>query len=84
MEITIREANNEDLPHILELYKQPDMDNGMVLPVEQAEIIFARISTYPNYKIFVAVNNGKIVGTFAMAIMDNLAHMGAASGLIEM
>lgn len=83
MQVTIKEANCEDLPSILELYKQSDMDNGMVLSQKQAEVIFKRIATYPNYKIFVAIDNGEIVGTFALSIMDNLAHMGAASGLIE-
>lgn len=83
MPVAIRQANNNDLPYILELYKQPDMDNGAVLSIEQAESIYKRISTYPNYKIFVAEDDGRIVGTFALAIMDNLAHMGATSGLIE-
>jgi len=35
------------------------MDNGMVLPIEQAEVIFDRISSYPYYKIFVASDEGK-------------------------
>jgi GNAT superfamily N-acetyltransferase len=83
MKVAIREAVIEDLSSIVELYKQPDMDNGEVLSIEQAEVIFKRISAYPNYKIYVAVDDGKIIGTFALAIMDNLAHMGATSGLIE-
>lgn len=83
MQVAIREASKEDLLDILELYKQPDMDNDKVLSLEQAEVIFTRISVYPNYKIYVAVVDGKIIGTFALAIMDNLAHMGATSGLIE-
>lgn len=83
MQIVIREANNEDLSGILEIYNQSDMDNGMTLSKEQAKVIFEKISTYPNYKIFVAVTDKKIIGTFALAIMDNLAHMGATSGLIE-
>lgn len=44
MEVTIREATVHDLPGILELYAQPDMDNGEVLSVEQAEAIFRRMS----------------------------------------
>lgn len=83
MQVIIREANCEDLLGILELYNQSDMDNGRVLSQEQAEVILKKIATYPNYKVFVAMENGKIIGTFALAIMDNLAHMGATSGLIE-
>lgn len=81
--MVIREAKTEDLPNIIQLYKQPDMDNGMTLSLEQAEVIFNKMSTYPNYKIFVAEVGIEIIGTFALAIMDNLAHMGATSGLIE-
>ncbi len=83
MEVTIREATVHDLPGILELYAQPDMDNGEVLSVEQAEAIFRRMLAYPNYKVYVALHEGLIVGTFALAIMDNMAHMGSHSGLIE-
>ncbi len=83
MNVFIREAKKEDLSEILELYRQQDMDNGKVLSIKQAEAIFIKISDYPNYKIFIAIDEGKIVGTFALAIMDNLANMGAASGLIE-
>ena len=83
MQVDIREAKKEDLLYVLELYKQPDMDNGKVLPIEHAERIFDRISSYPNYRLFVALDDEKIIGTFALAIMDNLAHMGATSGLIE-
>jgi GNAT superfamily N-acetyltransferase len=83
MQILIREADITDLSEILAIYNQPDMDDGKALTVEQAAVIFRKMSAYPNYKLFVAVDSGKIVGTFALAIMDNLAHMGAASGLIE-
>ena len=83
MQVDIREAKKDDLIDILNLYKQPDMDDGKVLSQEQAEKIFDRILSYPNYKVFVAIIDEKIIGTFALAVMDNLAHMGAPSGLIE-
>lgn len=79
----IREAGKEDLANILQLYKQPDMDQGIVLSLKQAEAIFHKMTMYPNYKLFVVDNNSEIIGTFALAVMDNLAHNGAPSGLIE-
>jgi GNAT superfamily N-acetyltransferase len=79
----IREASTDDLSDIIQLYRQPDMDNGRVLSLEQAEVIFNKMSAYPNYKVYVAEDGSEIIGTFALAIMDNLAHMGASSGLIE-
>ena len=52
MNLIIREAGIKDLPDILALYKQPDMDNGEVLPIEQAETIFKKMEAYPDYKIY--------------------------------
>lgn len=83
VKVDIREATERDLPAILSLYAQPGMDNGEVLPIEQARRILARIGTYPNYTVYVATSAGKVVGTFALLIMDNLAHMGAPSGIVE-
>jgi GNAT superfamily N-acetyltransferase len=41
------------------------------------------MNSYPNYKVYVAKVDDVIVGTFALAVMDNLAHLGTRSGLIE-
>ncbi|MCL4477167.1 MAG: GNAT family N-acetyltransferase [Nitrospirae bacterium] len=79
--ITIREANVEDLPSILSLHAQ--LDEGDVLPVKEARTIFGGIKRYPDYRIYVATIDKEIIGTFALLIMDNLAHMGAPSGIIE-
>lgn len=83
MQVNIREAVEEDLSYILELYKQPDMDDGKVLPLDHARDIFNRIKSYPNYNVYVAESNREIVGAFALMIMDNLAHMGTPSALVE-
>jgi GNAT superfamily N-acetyltransferase len=82
MEVNIREALINDLPNILNLYATV-LDKGVVLSLEEAEILFKKMQTYPNYKVFIAVNDGEIVGTFALLIMDNLAHKGAPSGVVE-
>ena len=67
----------------MRLYGQPELDDGAVLPVAAAEAIFARMERYPDYHLYVAVFDGKIVGTFALLVMDNLGHLGAPSGLME-
>jgi GNAT superfamily N-acetyltransferase len=83
LDIEIRIVVINDLPEILKLYRQPDMDDGAILPIQQAEAIFRKMSAYPDYKLYAAVSDGSIIGTYALAIMDNLAHIGAKSGLIE-
>jgi len=85
-DILIREAQKDDLPFVLDLYAQPDMDKGQVLSVQKAQEIFELFSHYPNYRLFVAVTRNQpevILGTFALLIMNNLAHMGSSSAIVE-
>jgi len=83
MEFQIRKAEEGDLPQILNLYAQPDMDNGEVLPLDSARKLFNKLKKYPEYKIFVATSKGETVGTFSLLIMDNLVHGGTPSGIVE-
>ena len=79
----IRRAEVNDLKQILVLYEQLEMDQKRSISPDAAEDIFNKIQSYPDYDIYVAVADGKIVGTFSLAILDNIAHMGACSGLVE-
>ena len=63
--LSFRTASNAELPDVLRLYSQPDLDDGQMLSVADAERIFERMSRYPNYKLYVAVAGGRVVGTFA-------------------
>ncbi len=81
--VHIRPAKSTDLPGVLRLYGQPGLDDGAVLPLAEAERMFARFASYPDYVLYVAELEGEIVGTFALLIMDNLAHMGTPSAVVE-
>ena len=81
--LSIREAESADLPGVLALYAQPDFDDGVVLPLHDAERIFARFTRYPDYTLYVAEQDNRIVGSFALLIMDNLGHLGAPSAIVE-
>ena len=81
--LSFREVSRRDLPKELALYAQPDLDDGRVLSVVAAERVFERMSCYPNYKIYVATQHARVVGTFALLIMDNLGHLGTPSAIIE-
>lgn len=81
--VHFREASKADLPDILRLLSQPDMDDGQVLSLAEAERGFDRMARYPDYRIYSAIRDDRIVGTFALLIMDNLGHRGAPSGVIE-
>jgi GNAT superfamily N-acetyltransferase len=81
--LLIRAATAADLPAVLALYAQPDMDDGDVLLVPEAERLFARFAAYPDYTLYVAEDGSRIVGTFALLVMDNLGHRGAPSAIVE-
>ena len=81
--VHLRAATAADLPAVLALYAQPDMDDGAVLAVADAEELLARFARYPDYTLFVAELAGEIVGTFALLVMDNLGHLGAPSAIVE-
>lgn len=83
MDIKIRKATESDLAAIITLYAQPEIDNDHILSIDEAKALFKKMGSYPRYTIFVAVIENNIVGTFALLIMDNLAHMGAPSGVVE-
>jgi GNAT superfamily N-acetyltransferase len=83
MTIEIRKATEADLPAILNLYSQPELDDGLKPSLAQAKALFERIHGYPNYYLYVAELSGSVVGTFALLVMDNLLHLGRPSGIVE-
>ena len=82
-ELEIRPATDDDLPAVLALYGQPGMDDGVVLDIESAKALHAKFKAYPDYTLYVAEQDGVVLGTYAMLIMDNLGHMGAPSAIVE-
>jgi GNAT superfamily N-acetyltransferase len=83
MNLAIREATKSDLQAVLALYAQPELDDGKVLSLEQAERIYAEFSRYPNYRLFVACEGEAVIGSYALLIMHNLAHSGTPSAIAE-
>jgi GNAT superfamily N-acetyltransferase len=81
--LTIRPASSGDLAAVLELYAQPEIDDGDVLSMEEAARIHSRFSRYPDYTLYVAEQGGAVVGSFALLVMDNLGHLGAPSAIVE-
>lgn len=79
----IRRAMETDIPAILALYAQLEQDRESTVSLSEAVEIFRRMESYSNYHIYIAEQQGEALGAFSLAIMDNLAHFGAKSGLIE-
>lgn len=86
MMLHIREATADDLPQVLALYAQPGLDDGQVLDVDRAREIHAQFARYPNYRLFVACATEapeQVLGSYALLVMHNLAHMGTPSAIAE-
>lgn len=83
MKIIIRKAALSDLPRLLELYKLLDFEPEKELSLDKAQSQFLRYREYPDYCVYVAVSSGVIVGTFALIIIDSVAHGGKPFGIIE-
>ncbi len=83
MSLVMREAAFEDLRTVLSLYRQAGLDVDNQIDHDAASEIWRKIATYPFYKIYLAEMDSTAVGTFALLVMDNLAHRGARSGIVE-
>lgn len=79
----IRQAVKEDLQQVLEVYRGLTEDTDDTISVNEAEKKFEKLKSYPDYKVYVAEYEKKIIGTFALLIMDNLAHRGEPSAIVE-
>ncbi|AFK01499.1 GCN5-related N-acetyltransferase [Emticicia oligotrophica DSM 17448] len=82
MELNIQVATINDLEDILQIYAE-SLDNGRVISLEKAKEIFLKQQQYPDYKVFIARIKDKAVGTFAILIMENMAHLGTPSAVVE-
>jgi GNAT superfamily N-acetyltransferase len=81
--LLIRPAAASDLQAVLDLYAQPALDAGKVLPLEAARQLWQRFADYPDYTLYVAERAGDVVGSFALLVMHNLGHLGAPSAIVE-
>jgi ribosomal protein S18 acetylase RimI-like enzyme len=81
--LVIRAAQENDLPGILEVYQSLEDGDNWSVDLATATKQFMKISSYPNYAVYIAERDGEIVGTFELLIMDNLAHTGKPSAIVE-
>ncbi len=82
-EITLRRVERDDLPAVLALYAQPSFNAGRTVALAEAERLLARMETYPDYRLYLAEEAGGVVGTIALMIVDNIAHWGRPSAVVE-
>ncbi len=81
--VRIRPAEKGDLEKILELYYGLTEDPEDKISLLEAEQKFDKLKKYPDYHLFIVEYNNEAAGTFALLIMDNLAHRGEPSAIVE-
>lgn len=75
MTLIIRKAKEEDLVTL-----SKPAPEGRVLSREQAQVLLVYKA---NYTFFVVFKNSVLVAGFSLLIMDNLAHEGSPSGMLD-
>ena len=86
MNLAVRAAAEADVPAVLRLYAQLGMGHGPSLRLDEALPIFRRVMGRSHEAIYVAEESADapaVVGTFAMLIMESMAHRGAPSAVVE-
>jgi len=78
-----REASSADLEALLALYSLLEFEPTQGLTLQAAEIQLNKYREYPNYFIYVAEVDKLIVGTFALIIVDGIAHLGRPYAIVE-
>ena len=85
--LTVREAKQEDIPRILELYEQlalnPAEREGIRGRPEHGEKGFREMAGMDNYHLLVAEADGTVVGTTVLVILPGLAHGISHWGVVE-
>jgi GNAT superfamily N-acetyltransferase len=82
-QLSFRAATAEDLPTVLSLLNILNTADDEALSLPEAEAIFTRIRTYPQYVIWLVERGQRLVGTYSLVVIDNLGHRGAPEALVE-
>ena len=83
--VLVRKAQEEDIPRILELYRQLSHNPGdyQQASVSDCRNVLRRMQEYPGYSLLVAEDDGDVVGTTMMAILPGFAHLTSPFAVIE-
>ena len=82
-DLAIRTATEQDIPAILNLYRDARIDGEIGFTVEEAIAHFAVLKSYPYFQVFVAIVGEVVAGTYELVILDNMAKRGQKSGVVE-
>ena len=79
----MREALAEDIPGVLDVYREAGIGAGISFTVEEGVAQLARMTGGSSVRVYVAVVDGRVVGTYELFLLDNMAKRGRRSGVVE-
>src|SRR5271170_4290572 len=80
--ISLRQATEEDIPAIIDIYRTAGIGGENNFSVAEARAHLSILRQYPSYRVFVALINQTVVGTYELLIMDSLAKRGQRAGIV--
>ena len=82
--LVIREATAADAGELTRLYRQLD-DRSAKAPVDELVVsrILARTRDYPGYRVLLAVEEGRVVGSLVLVILEMLGSRCAPEAIVE-
>jgi GNAT superfamily N-acetyltransferase len=81
--IDIRDATDADLPGVLRVLSESGIDRGESFTIEEARAHLASLRSWPNFRLFAAVSDGEVVGTYSLVIIGKLGKRGTPAGVVE-
>ena len=82
MDLTFRTASRRDVTDLFRLNVQLATASPTITP-ERLAVVLGKIESYPDYRIYLVHAGERLVGTFALLIMDTLGDRCAPAGAIE-
>jgi ribosomal protein S18 acetylase RimI-like enzyme len=82
-DVSIRAATEQDIPSIINLYREAQIDGENGFTAEEARAHFVFLERYPYFRVFVALVGQAVAGTYELVILDNMAKRGRRSGVVE-
>ncbi len=76
---TVRAATEEDIPRIIELYRElvitmSEAERGQAPSLGDYRRAFTEIGAMPGHELLVAEEQGEVVGTLVLLVVPNLSH----------
>jgi L-amino acid N-acyltransferase YncA len=84
----IRAATEQDIPRILELYKElvtstAPAETGHTPSLDDYRHIFEQVRAMPGHELIVAEEESEVIGTMVLLIVPNLSHSGLPWATVE-